>query len=79
MESPGSTRDLLAFLDSKLNDLMFGLYRTRQTLMTTEARARSDELRGQMRESLASLREQERALADIQERIGAVRRASAQP
>lgn len=79
MESPGSTRDLLAFLDSKLNDLMFGLYRTRQTLMTTEARARSDELRGQMREALASLRERERALADIQERIGAVRRAPAQP
>jgi hypothetical protein len=79
VESPGSTRDLLAFLDSKLNDLMFGLYRTRQTLMTTEARACSDELRGQMREAHASLREQERALADIQERIGAVRRASAQP
>jgi len=79
VESPGSTRDLLAFLDSKLNDLMFGLYRTRQTLMTTEARARSDELRGQMREAHASLREQERALADIQERIGAARRASARP
>jgi hypothetical protein len=33
VESPGSTRDLVAFLDPKLNDLMFGLYRARQTLI----------------------------------------------
>ena len=79
MESADSTRDLLAFLDLKLNDLMFSLYGTRQTLIAIHGRAHSDEVLGSVGEALASLREQERTLADIQQHIGAVRRASGQP
>ena len=42
MESADSTRDLLAFLDLKLNDLMFSLYGTRQTLIAIHGRAHSE-------------------------------------
>lgn len=77
MESAGSIRDLLAFLDSKLNDLMFSMYRTRQTLIAMQEGALSDAtMYGRVGEALASLREQERTLADIQQRINTVRRGS---
>jgi hypothetical protein len=48
----------LAFLDSKLNDLMFSLYRTRQTLIAIQEGALSDAaMRGRVGEALGSLRE----------------------
>jgi len=64
----------LAFLDSKLNDLMFSLCRTRQTLIAMKEGALSDAgMHGCVEEALASFREQERTVADIQRRIASVR------
>jgi hypothetical protein len=64
----------LAFLDSKLNNLMFSLYRTRQAVIVMKEGALSAQMHGHVAEALASLREQERTLADIQQRITSVRR-----
>lgn len=79
MESTDSIRDLLACLDLKPNDLMFGLYGARQPLVAMRGRAQSDEVQRGVEETLASLREQDRTLVNIQRRIGAARRASGQP
>ncbi len=75
MESTGSIGDLLAFLDSKLNDLMLSMYRTKQMLIAMKKGALSNAaMHGRVGEVLASLREQERTLADIQRRIASVPR-----
>jgi hypothetical protein len=67
------TRDLLAFLDSRLNDLMFSLYRSRQTLTAIQQHAQADAaLLGHVGEALAAVRESERMLGEIQQRITSV-------
>ena len=67
-------RDLLAFLDSRLTDLMFSLYRSRQTLTAIQQQAQADAvLLGRVGEALAAVRESERVLAEIQQRIVAIR------
>jgi hypothetical protein len=68
--SERATRDLLVFLDLKLNDLMLSLHRTQQTLIAIQDGGLSDAaMHGRLGEALASLREQERTLADVQRRI----------
>ena len=68
-------RDLLPFLDTKLNNLMFSLYRNRQTLLDVQQRIGTDAaLLGRVGEALAFVREQERVLADIQQHLDMVRR-----
>jgi hypothetical protein len=68
-------RALLPVLDSTLNDLMFSLYRTRQALADIQQRMGTDPmLVGQIGQALASARESERVLANIQQRLDSVRR-----
>jgi hypothetical protein len=79
VESSDSLRDLLAFLDSKLNELMLSQYTTQQTLIVMKRGGLSDAaMHGRVGEALASLREQERLLADVQRRIASVGRGSHQ-
>jgi citrate lyase beta subunit len=67
--------DLLAFLDAKVNHLMFSLYRTRQALTDMQQRIRTDAATlGRVGEALAAVSESERVLAEIQQRLEAVRR-----
>lgn len=62
--------DLLAFLHQKSNHQMFSLYRTRQLLTDVQQRIGADAIQlGRVGEALASVRESERVLADIQHRI----------
>ena len=66
-------RDLLRFLDLKLNDLMLSLYRNRQALMTIQQRVTVNPAYvGPLREALASLHEAERTLADIQQHVASL-------
>ena len=70
-----AVRELLPVLDSKLNDLMFSLYRTRQALMDMQQGIGTDaSMLGRVGEALASVRDSERVLVDIQQRLEAVRR-----
>jgi hypothetical protein len=79
VESSDSLSDLLAFLDSKLNELMLSQYTTQQTLIVMQRGGLSDAaMHGRVGEALASLREQERLLADVQRRIASVGRGSHQ-
>lgn len=73
MESTDSTRNLLTFLDAKLNELMSSLYRNRQALTAIQQHAVRDAvLLSRVGEALAAVREQERTLAVIQQRIAAI-------
>jgi hypothetical protein len=66
--------DPLVFLNAKLNDLMFSLYRSRQALTAMQQQAQTDVVMlGQVGEAIAALREQERTLAEIQQRLDSVR------
>ena len=68
-------RELLALLDTRLSDLMFGLYRTRHALTQIQQRASTDALMlNRVGEALTSVRESERVLADIQQHITTIRR-----
>jgi hypothetical protein len=67
--------ELLALLDTRLSDLMFGLYRTRHALTQIQQRASTDALMlNRVGEALTSVREAERVLADIQQHITTIRR-----
>ncbi len=63
--------DLPGFLEERLNELMCGLYESRQTLLEVQKRVRADgELLGRIGQALASVRQQERVLVHIQRRVG---------
>ena len=72
-------RDLLRFLDLKLNDLMFSLHRNRQALMAIQQRVTVNPAYvGPLGEAVTSLHEAERTLADMQQRLASLRDTSGQ-
>jgi hypothetical protein len=73
MRSPAQPAGLSLVVNdvSQLNPIVVSRIVKPTTVDEIASAVRTHELRGQMRDALASLREQERALADIQERIRA--------
>ena len=62
--------DFVTFLDDHVNQLMCRVYQTRQLLLDVEHRVPADtELMSRVRQALASLRHQERVVAEMQQRI----------
>jgi hypothetical protein len=67
--------ELLEFLDAKLTDLMLGLYRNREALALLEDRAETDAtLIATVGMAAAAVRQQQRTLAEIQQRLASLRR-----
>ena len=64
------SRDLHAFLDAKLNDLAVSLSRQRLAMTWLQDRATDDaSLLGIVGTAFAAIRQQERSLAEIQQRL----------
>ncbi len=68
--------ELVPFLTTKLNELMFDLYLTRELLLDIEQSAETTGgwPRDRVIEALAALRQQEKTLTEIQARLNAVQR-----
>ena len=70
----------LAFLDLKLNELMWSLHRNRQALMGIQHRVTvNPTFVGPLGDALTSLHEAERTLAEVQQRVASLRATSAKP
>jgi hypothetical protein len=70
-----SLNELVPFLTTKLNELMFDLYLTRELLLDIEQSARTGVCpRDRVVEALAALRQQEKTLTEIQARLNAAQR-----
>jgi hypothetical protein len=68
--SPQPLRDLLPRLDTKLNDLMLSLYRTRELLGEIQQQPETDAVMlTRLGAAIASVRTSERVLANIQHAI----------
>jgi len=70
MQLTARSRDLHAFLDARLNDLLASLSRHRQAMAWLQDRATDDaSLLGVVGTAIAAIRQQERSLAEIQQRL----------
>jgi hypothetical protein len=72
--------ELLTFLDAKLNDILHSVYRNQEALSTLRERAEDDaSLLAPVGTALAAVRDQERTLTDVRQRLDGIRRSVASP